>query len=92
MLDAGAATIHLLLAALGARAWFEYVESDANWSDGASRSLADDPWAKANGFIVELGSVPTWPWVAQGSQRIKYVEQVLERLRATVAKTGATVG
>ena len=39
LLDAGAATIHLLLAALGARAWFEYVESDSSWSDGASRSL-----------------------------------------------------
>ena len=56
------------------------------------------PWsghgtqAEANGFIVELGIVPTWPWVAQGSHRIKYVEQVLERLGATVAKTGATVG
>ena len=91
-LDAGAATIHLLLAALGARAWFEYVESDANWSDGASRSLADDPWAKANGFIVEIGGVPTWPWEAQGSHRIKYVEQVLAESGATVAKTGATVG
>ena len=80
MLDAGAATIHLLLAALGARAWFEYVESDANWSDGASRSLAADPWAKANGFRVKLGSVPTWPWVAQGSHRIKYVELMLEKV------------
>ena len=77
MLDAGAATIHLLLAALGARAWFEYVESDSNWSDGASRSLADDPWAKANGFTVEIGDVPTRPWLAQGSHRIKYVELVL---------------
>ena len=37
MLDAGAATIHLLLAALGARVRFAYVESDSNWSDGASR-------------------------------------------------------
>ena len=92
MLDAGAATIHLLLAALGARAWFEYVESDANWSDGASRSLATDPWARANGFKVDIGSVPTWPWVAQGRHRIKYVELVLERSGATVAKTGATVG
>ena len=62
MLDAGAATIHLLLASLGARAWFEYVESDSNWSDGASRSLADDPWAKANQFDVKIGHVPTWPW------------------------------
>ena len=69
--------IYLLLAALGARAWFEYVESDSNWSDGASRSLADDPWAKANGFTVEIGDVPTWPWLAQGSHRIKYVELVL---------------
>ena len=74
MLDAGAATIHLLLAALEARAWFEYVESDSNWSDGASRLLTADPWAKANGFTVEMGGVPAWPWLAQGSHRIKYVE------------------
>ena len=77
MLDAGTATIHLLLASLEARAWFEYVESDANWSDGASRLLGADPWAKANGFTVETGSVPSWPWLAQGSHRIKYVEQML---------------
>ena len=43
MLDAGTATIHLLLAALEARAWFEYVESDSNWSDGASRLPKADP-------------------------------------------------
>jgi len=91
LLDAGAATIHLMLAALEARAWFEYVESDANWSDGASRLLAADPWAKANGFAVEMGSVPTWPWLAQGNHRMKYIELMLDE-GATVAKKGATVG
>ena len=77
MLDSGAATIHLLLAALETRTWFEYVESDANWSDGASRLLTHDPWAIANGFKVELGDVPTWPWVSQGLHRRRYVEQAL---------------
>ena len=76
-LDSGAACIHLLLAALGTRTWFEYVESDANWSDGASRLLTLDPWAKANGFDVEMGNVPTWPWVSQGVNRRNHVEQSL---------------
>ena len=78
-LDAGVATIHLLLAGLGARSWFEYVESDANWSDGASRLLAEDPWARANGFTVVMASVPTWPWNSQGDWRLRGVEQVLSR-------------
>ena len=77
VLDAGAATIHLLLAALGARAWFEYVQSDSNWSDGASRLLTEDQWAKANGFTIKKGGVPTWPWLAQGSHRVRYVEPAL---------------
>ena len=77
MLDAGAATIHLLLVALGARAWFEYVESDSNWSDGASRLLTEDQRAKANGFTIKKGGVPTWPWLAQGSHRVRYVEPAL---------------
>ena len=79
MLDAGTAAIHLLLASLEARAWFEYVESDANWSDVASRLLGADPWAKANGSAVETGCVPSWPWLALGSHRIKCVEQMLAR-------------
>ena len=76
MLDSGAATIYLLLAALETRTWFEYV-SDANWSDGASRLPTHDPWAIANGFKVELGSFPTWPWVSQGFHRRQCVEQAL---------------
>ena len=37
VLDAGFASIHMLLAALGTRCWFEWVKSKANWSDEASR-------------------------------------------------------
>ena len=77
LLDAGAASIHLPLAALQARAWFEYVESDANWSDGASRLLLADPWAAAHGFPIVMNTIPTWPWEAQGSSRISCVEQSL---------------
>ena len=76
-LDSGAACVHLLLAALGTRTWFEHVESDANLSDGASRLLTLDPWAKANGFEVEIDNVPTWPWVSQGLHRRTHVEQSL---------------
>ena len=36
-MDRGCAVFHLLLAHLQADAWWEYVESEANWSDGASR-------------------------------------------------------
>ena len=80
LLDAGNATIHLLLASLQARAWFEYVESDANWSDGASRLLAADPWIMANGFALDIGSVPSWPWLAQGSHRLENVASVLRKV------------
>ncbi len=66
-------------AGLGTRSWFEYVESDANWSDGASRMLTEDPWAKANGFTVVMASVPAWPWNPQGCLRRRGVEQELSQ-------------
>ena len=31
--------------------YFEWVESDSNWSDGISREGLDDPWQTANGFL-----------------------------------------
>ena len=37
--------IHLLLFKLDVRVWWEWVETDANWSDGASRLFADCDWA-----------------------------------------------
>ena len=32
------------------RICWEYMESDSNWADGASRQLTSDPWAKKNEF------------------------------------------
>ena len=87
LLDAGNATIHLLLASLQARAWFEYIESDANWSDGASRMLTADTWTRENGFVLQTRPVPLWPWSTQGSHRLHLVNEVLQHSfnRATVA-------
>jgi hypothetical protein len=33
--------------------WFEFVSSECNWSDGASRNLGDDKFAAANGFSLK---------------------------------------
>ena len=60
-IDAGASTLHLLLARLGIRVWWEYVESKANWSDRLSRELAD-PWLDELGFHVAKCNLGPWPW------------------------------
>ena len=70
-LDSGMASVHTILAALGTRVWFEWVESQANWSDGASRLLESDTWAPAHNFVLQRTSVPTWPWEAEGPTRAK---------------------
>ena len=42
--------------------WFEYVASKANWSDGASRDLLDDPFAREHGFELSIGEFPMVLW------------------------------
>ena len=46
-IDAGASCAQLMLAHLNARCWFEYVESDLNWVDGASRAPDAGPFLKS---------------------------------------------
>ena len=75
-LDNGVAAIHLLLAHSGTRIWWEYVESDANWADGASRLLAADPFLKHHGFEVRDGRVPVWPWTTPADQRVALVQNL----------------
>ena len=65
-LERMAKIVHLALFALKASAYYEYVESDANWSDQISRQSLEGIWAAENGFdpewcpaCEELWSMPT---------------------------------
>jgi len=63
----------MALAHLGARAWFEYIQSDSSWADSASRLLHDDPWAPRNEFLPETMTIPEWPWTGAPTDRLKSV-------------------
>ncbi len=63
-LDIGHSAIHLSLAHLRTRIWWEYVQSEANWADGPSRHLESDEWAKLHDFQICRAEIPTWPWSA----------------------------
>ena len=76
-MDKGCAVIHLLLAHLQADAWWEYAQSDSNWSDGASREGEQDPWINKMKFEVMNCRMPQWPWVAEAEERTARIQQVL---------------
>ena len=77
-LDAGAASCHMLMPGLQARGWLEYVESNANWSDGASRRLHEDPWIIKEGFLVQEAQVPLWLWMTEPSQGCAEILKTLQ--------------
>ena len=52
-LDRMAKVVHLASFALGTNAYYEYVESHANWSDEISREGLEGAWAAANGFKLD---------------------------------------
>ena len=78
-LDSGAAAIQLVLARLHTRPWWEYVESEANWADGASRLLEKDTFLYQQGFQVHRVSVPAWPWVASPDARVDHVKRIFRQ-------------
>ena len=45
------------------RVWFEFVPSEANWSDGASRELANDKFSFSNGFALSECQFPKELWL-----------------------------
>ena len=58
-LDGMAKVVHLGAFALEAVAYYEYVESKANWSDEISRMGTRGNWARRNGFAVSDCGVAT---------------------------------
>ncbi|CAE8589217.1 unnamed protein product, partial [Polarella glacialis] len=57
-LDHLAMVTHCLLFSLNCTMYWEYVQSDANWSDAISRLGRDDPWHKKHGFAFAPLCVP----------------------------------
>jgi hypothetical protein len=56
-MDQLAKAIHLVAFALEAQAYYEYVESKANWSDEISRLGIKGRWAADNKFVIQHCSV-----------------------------------
>ena len=49
---------HLMLAQLGCRVYFEYIESEANPSDGLSRAGLLDEWTLQQGWLLMPAELP----------------------------------
>ena len=77
--DRGATMLHLVLALMRTRVWWEYVESHASWSDRLSRDL-DDPWLRAQGFVIKKGELGTWPWDVDDSSKYSAARAVVAAL------------
>ena len=75
-LDDGSCAVHLCLAVLRSRVWWEYVESKANWADEASRG--GDNLLRRNGFQLWPGFIPTWPWTCSAVDRVKLLKEQFE--------------
>ena len=62
-IDRACAIPNLLAFGLRFRVWYEFVPSDANWSDGASRNLGEDDFALENGFTLAQTALPRELWL-----------------------------
>ena len=58
---------HLIFARLGCRVYFEYIESEANVSDGLSRLGLSDPWSQQQGWLLSEAVIPDVFFVAAQS-------------------------
>ena len=54
-----ALAIHWLLMRYNIRAWFEWVDSDSNCSDGLSRAGVSDAWTQKQGWALRESEGPS---------------------------------
>ena len=67
-LDRSCAVVYAVAYKLQIRPWFEFVASGANWSDGASRDLLSDSFARENNFALSLTTFPKRWWTCSLQQ------------------------
>ena len=65
-----AQTTSLLLRRKKCRAWFEWIDSDANLADGLSRLGVGDPWTLLQGWQLEVYELPEWCCKPQSVQTL----------------------
>jgi hypothetical protein len=53
-----------MLFSVGARGWFEWIDTDANPSDGLSRDGVSDHWTTQQRWRVLPAADPEWPSVS----------------------------
>ena len=75
LVDRAAMIAAVASASLRTRVWYEYIESESNWSDSASRVLGLCPFCRKHGFeLVEFPRFPTWPWLSTGDAFLDTVD------------------
>jgi len=73
--DECALCLHLMLAKLKARVWWEYVQTGSNWADALSRQVKPDEWMAKVGFHHRRVDVPWWPWQVEPCTRLERVRR-----------------
>ncbi len=66
---------------LDVQVWFEWVDSDSNWSDGVSRDLASDPFAAELGFRLQQMREPEAAWQQDWLPLWQYAERSMRTRR-----------
>jgi hypothetical protein len=65
---------------LDVRIWFEWVDSDSNWSDGVSRLFEADELAQQLGFQLSPMDQPAAEWGLSWLEMWRYAQSATEEL------------
>jgi len=74
-------TVHIILAALNSRCWWEFVPSERNPSDGLSRAGLKDEWTLKQNWDLKEVTMPDWSDLANLP-----LDTLLERFSEKVAR------
>ena len=91
-LDNANAFIHVMLAHMKTRCWWEYISSKANWADGPSREMEGCEWLREENFEVWRGEVIEWPWEECAGDRPGRIKALLDAAMGECGSQEAVLG